>query len=144
MNIQELLKHNKKIILFDGECNLCNWWIQILLKNDPKDIFRFAPLQSDIGKEIQHKYNIDSQKMNSIIVIDNYTFYKSKTRAIFSMTDSMGFPWILFRIFWIIPKIIRDWKYDFISKNRYQWFGKKNTCTIMTDDIRHKFLGIDT
>ena len=70
--IKNLLDQRKKIVLFDGECNLCDRWVQLLLKNDPKDTFRFASLQSDIGKEIQAEYGIDIKVMNSVIVIDDY------------------------------------------------------------------------
>lgn len=134
------LKEGKKIILFDGECNLCDWSVQLLLRNDPHDTFRFASLQSDLGIKIQSDYGIDATQLNSVILIDDYTDYKSKSSAIFSMTRSMGKLWPVFTFFWIIPKPIRDWVYTIITKNRYQCFGRKNTCMVMTDDIRHKFL----
>ncbi len=138
--IKDLIAQNKKIILFDGECNLCDWSVQLLIKNDLHDVFRFASLQSGLGQEIQQGYGIDTSRMNSVIVIDDYVGYKTKTTAIFSMTRSMGPLWFVFNIFWIIPKFLRDWVYTIITKNRYRLFGRKNTCMIMTDDIRHKFL----
>jgi len=138
--IKDLLNHNKKIILFDRECNLCDWSVQLLLKNDPNDIFRFASLQSEMGKKIQEEYSIDISKMNSVILIDNYITYKTKTSAVFSIIASMGNLWRLLVIFWIVPKPIRDWIYMRVVKNRYRLFGKKNTCMIMTKDIMHKFL----
>ncbi len=138
--LNEYLKENKKVILFDGECNLCDWSIQLLLNNDPHDIFRFASLQSDLGQKIQDEYGIDSSKMNSVIVIDDYVNYKSQTSAIFSLTRSMGRLWPLFNVFWIVPRFIRDAIYTWITRNRYQWFGRKYTCRVMTDDIIHKFL----
>lgn len=141
--IKELLVQKKKIILFDGECNLCDRSVQILLKNDPRDIFRFASLQSSFGKKIQGEYGIDSSRIDSVVLIDNYIHYKSKTTAIFSMTKSMGKIWPLFNIFSFIPRFIRDTIYTYITKNRYEWFGKRNTCMIMTDDIRYKFLDQD-
>lgn len=140
--IHKLLDQNRKIILFDGECNLCDWSVQLLLKNDSQDTFRFASLQSEIGKNIQQQYKIDTSQMNSVILIDDYVKYKSKTTAIFSMTKSMGKLWSLFNAFWIIPKFIRDAVYTYVTKNRYKWFGKKNTCIVMTKDIQHKFLDI--
>lgn len=136
----DYLSDNKKIILFDGECNLCDWSVQLLLKNDPHDFFRFASLQSDFGKKVQREYGIDSLKMNSVILIDDYVNFKSKTSAVFSMICSMGRLWPLFNVFWVIPRFIRDWVYVFVTKNRYTWFGKKNTCMIMTDNIAHKFI----
>jgi predicted DCC family thiol-disulfide oxidoreductase YuxK len=139
--LYEYLKQNKKIILFDGECNLCDGSVQFLLENDSNDIFRFASLQSDFGKKIQHEYGIDSSRINSVILIDDYVQYKSKTNAMFSIIQSMGKFWKLLFIFWIIPKPIRDWVYMRVAKNRYDLFGKKNTCMIMTKDIMHKFLG---
>lgn len=138
--IQQLLGQKKKIVLFDGECNLCDWSVQLLLKNDPRDTFRFASLQSDIGREIQQQGDIDTSNMNSIIVIDNSIGYKTKSNAVFSLTRSMGGLWALLNIFWIIPRFIRDAVYMWIANNRYRWFGKKNTCMIMTNDIKHKFL----
>lgn len=138
--IKQLIDKNKKIILFDGECNLCDTSVHVLLKNDPQDIFRFTSLQSELGQKIQAEYGIDSSKMDSVILIDDYTKYKSKTSAVFSMTRSMGKLWPLFNIFWIVPKFIRDAIYIFVTKNRYRWFGKKNTCMVMIDNIKHKFL----
>lgn len=138
--LKKLIEQNKKIILFDGECNLCNHSVQLLLKNDPQDTFRFISLQSTFGKKIQHEYGIDTSYQSSIIVINDYVSYMAKSSAILSLTRSMGKLWPLLNIFWVIPKSIRDSLYDYIAARRYQWFGRKNTCMVMTDDIRHKFI----
>ena len=111
--IQKLLGQQKKIILFDGACNLCDRWVQTLLKNDPHDTFRFASLQSDIGREIQNTYGIDTQQIDSIIVIDGYLGYKTKTAALFSILSDMGGLWPLLQIFWI--------KFD---NRNIRWFSK--------------------
>tara|TARA_B100001179_G_C18603908_1_gene412621 strand:- start:3064 stop:3495 length:432 start_codon:yes stop_codon:yes gene_type:complete len=138
--LKKLIEQNKKTILFDGECNLCDRSVQLLLKNDPQDTFRFVSLQSTTGKKIQHEYGIDTSYQNSIIVINDYVNYMAKSSAILSLTRSMGKLWPLLNIFWVIPKSIRDSLYDYIAARRYQWFGRKNTCMVMTDDIRHKFI----
>jgi len=76
-------------------------------------------LQSEMGKKIQEEYSIDISKMNSVILIDNYITYKTKTSAVFSIIASMGNLWRLLVIFWIVPKPIRDWIYMRVEKNRY-------------------------
>ena len=138
--ILDLLADRKKIVLFDGECNLCDRSVQMLIRYDRVDTFRFASLQSAIGKKIQEAYGIDTSNMSSVILIDSTHQYKTKTAAIFSMARSMNGLWPLLNIFWIVPGPLRDWVYTYITKNRYRFFGKRNTCLVMTQDLRKKFL----
>ncbi|MCA9351928.1 DUF1768 domain-containing protein [Patescibacteria group bacterium] len=139
-SLNTYLANHKKIVLFDGVCNLCNWWVRFLIRNDPHDTFRFAPLQSEVGRAIQAEYNINILGIRSVIVIDTYTTYTVKSSAIFSLARSMGGLWSLVNIFWILPVFIRDGIYDIIARNRYRWFGKQNTCMVPTNEVQHKFL----
>jgi predicted DCC family thiol-disulfide oxidoreductase YuxK len=68
-NIEDL-PIDKKIILFDGVCNLCEKSVQIVIKNDKKDVFRFVALQSELGEKIIKKIGIDRSKTNSIVLYE--------------------------------------------------------------------------
>ena len=128
-----------KIILFDGVCNLCNSFVNFVIRNDKKDQFRFAALQSDIGKTYISKFNIDATKTDSILLIDRDKIYIKSTAALYiSKSLSGGYP-LLFG-FMIIPNLIRNWVYDIVARNRYKWFGKKETCMIPTPELKDKFL----
>lgn len=137
--IQDLPK-NKQLILFDGVCNLCNNAINYVIKHDKNHVFMFAPLQSDIGKKIIDTFQIDTNKMDSILLYtpENELFYKST--AALKIASKLGFPLNILPIFYSIPNFIRDKIYDFIAKNRYKWFGKKESCMIPTKELQAKFI----
>ena len=130
----------KKIILFDGVCNLCNNAIQFIIKHDKKDQFRFATLQGEIGQKFISERNIDQQKTDSIILIEPSVAYYLKSTAALKIGRNFGGIWILLWILEQIPVSFRDWVYSYIAKNRYKWFGKKNECMIPTPELKSKFL----
>ncbi|GAB2770084.1 thiol-disulfide oxidoreductase DCC family protein [Salinimicrobium soli] len=130
---------NKKIILFDGVCNLCNWAVQLVIKNDKNDTFRFAPLQSDIGLQIINERGIDTANLDSVILIEpGVAYYHKSTAAIEIAKHLKGYSWL--RIFKPLPEGLRDSIYQFIARNRYKWFGKKDSCMIPTPELRSLFL----
>ncbi|WP_191859638.1 thiol-disulfide oxidoreductase DCC family protein [Hanstruepera ponticola] len=136
----ELIPREKKLILFDGVCNLCNSSIQFVINHDKKDIFLFAPLQSKIGQEIISHFKIDTTKTDSIILYTEKTGIDYKSTAALKIAYYLGFPINLASIFLIVPPIIRNWFYDLIARNRYKWFGKKSECMIPTPELKSKFL----
>lgn len=128
-----------KIVLFDGVCNLCNNSVQFIIKRDPKDRFRFAALQEEAGLALVSQYQIDTSKVDSIVLIDNGKAYVKSTAALRIAKNLKG-PWPLLYAFIIIPNFMRNWGYDFIAKNRYKWYGKKDACMIPTPELKSKFL----
>lgn len=136
----EQLEHNKQLILFDGVCNLCNSSVQFVIKRDKKDRFRYAALQSDIGQDIIEKFHIDTSKTDSIILYSNEEGITYKSTAALKIASNLGFPTNILSVFLIIPAIIRNVVYDFIAKNRYKWYGKKDHCMIPTLELKSKFL----
>ena len=139
-NIMNQLPKHKKLILFDGVCNLCNNTVQYVIKHDKKDVFRFTALQSEIGKSIIEKYNIDTTKTDSILLYSNENGLKAKSTAALYIAKHLGFPNYLMSVFFIIPTFLRNWVYNFIAKNRYKWYGKKDACMIPTPELKSKFL----
>jgi predicted DCC family thiol-disulfide oxidoreductase YuxK len=133
------MEKNHDIVLFDGVCNLCNGAILFLIKRDKNDRFRFAPLESEIGKELLLKHQIDPSKIDSIVLVSSNTAFTKATAAI-HISRHLGGLWPLLYSLIIIPKFITDAVYDFIARNRYRWFGKKESCMIPTPELKSKFL----
>lgn len=130
---------NKKIILFDGICNLCNKTVQTIIKNDTKDVFRFAPLQSDVGRQIINERGIDTENLDSVILIEpGIAYYHKSTAAIEIAKHLKGYSWL--RYFKPLPEGFRDGIYSFVANNRYNWFGKKESCMIPTPELQALFL----
>ena len=131
---------NKKIILFDGVCNLCNSAVQFVIKHDKKDVFRFVALQSELGQKIIKHIGIDTQKIDSIILYQPGLAYYYKAEAALEIAKQLGGVFYLSGLFKIIPKPFRNKFYDYIARNRYKWYGKKESCMIPTNELKSKFL----
>jgi len=135
-----MVEKGKKIILFDGVCNLCNSAINFVIKRDKKDIFRYASLQSEVGQKLVKERNIDLAKIDSIILIDPNIAYYHKSTAALQIAKLLSNPYPLFSVFLVLPRFLRDWGYDFVAKNRYGWFGKKESCMIPTPELKSLFI----
>lgn len=127
-----------KIILFDSECNFCDRSVQFIIKRDPEGYYKFASLQSDTGQKILKEYSVPDN-IDSFILIDNNRYY-SKSSAALRVCKNLKGLWKLFYSLLIVPRPIRDFFYEIIAKNRYKWFGKKDSCMLPSPDIRKRFL----
>ena len=134
------IPENKDLILFDGVCNLCSSSVQYVIERDLKNKYVFAALQSDIGKEIIEKYKIDSSKTDSILLYRKDKGVVSKSTAALLIAKHLGFPTNLLYVFLIVPAFIRNMVYDYVAKNRYKWYGKKESCWIPTPELKAKFI----
>ncbi|QJP35532.1 DUF393 domain-containing protein [Nonlabens sp. Ci31] len=133
------MNENKDIVLFDGVCNLCNAAILFIIKRDKNDRFRFAPLESEVGKKLLAKYQIDPSKIDSIVLVSGDSAF-AKAGAALRISKHLTGLWPLLYSLIIIPSLISDTVYDFIARNRYKWFGKKESCMIPTPELKSKFL----
>ena len=115
------------VILFDGVCNLCSGAVQFVIKRDPKDIFRFASLQSDYGEKVLHDFQLNSNGYASFVLLENGKIYTKSTAALMVARKLSGGMKFMYA-FMIIPTSVRDFFYNIIARNRYKWFGKKSTC----------------
>ena len=134
------LPENKKIILFDGVCNLCDASVQFIIKHDAKDIFRFVAIQSELGQEFIKYLGIDTSKTDSIILYEPGIAYYYKAEAALRITRELKSWHSILYGFMFIPDGIKNSVYDYIAKNRYKWYGKKEACMIPTPELKAKFL----
>lgn len=129
----------KPVILFDGVCNFCNYWINFALKRNRNKQLRFSPLQGESAKRLLPKYQLNPTSLSSVIFIDKGKAYTQSSAAL-RICKYLNGGWKLFYGLIIIPKFIRDFFYNIIARNRYKWFGKKETCMVPTPDLKERFL----
>jgi predicted DCC family thiol-disulfide oxidoreductase YuxK len=127
------------IILFDGVCNFCNSSVQFIIQRDPKGIYKFASIQSDVGQKLVKEYKVPTEMDSFIYLEDNKVYFKS-TAALKVCRNLKGL-WKLAYIFIMVPRPLRDKVYEYIARNRYKWFGKRDTCMIPSPEQRKRFLG---
>ena len=129
--------NQKQIILFDGVCNFCNFWVNFVIKRDKKDLFRFTALQSVKAKELTSRFNIDITNLDTFVLIKGEKFFTKSTAALMVCKELNSLVKILFPLI-ILPKFLRDFIYDLIAKNRYKLFGKRDTCRVPTEEEEKK------
>ena len=134
------VEEGKKIILFDGVCNLCNGFVQFVIKRDRGDVFRYASLQSEIGKQLISERNIDTEKIDSVVLIEPGVAYYIKSDAALQIGRNLKGYRTLSKILHLIPRGLRNIVYDLVARYRYAWFGKKDQCMIPTQELKAKFL----
>ncbi len=137
----ESITSGKKIILFDGVCNLCNTMVNFVIERDKKDAFRFVTLQSETGISILKKIGLYGNNIDSIVLYEPGVAYFYKATAALEIAKSLGGIYsILGYVLNILPDSILNFGYDSIAKNRYKWFGKEDACMIPTAELQSKFL----
>lgn len=130
--------NDQPVILFDGVCNLCTGSVQFILKRDKEKKFLFASLQSNYGQELLKKFHLPTDMFNSFILYQDGKIFSRSTAALTMFQQLKGWSWV--KIFWIVPKFIRNGVYNLIAKNRYKWFGQKNECWLPTPELKARFL----
>ena len=127
------------VILFDGICNLCNSAVQFVIKRDKKQRFRFASLQSEQGQQVLDEMQYPLTRADSFYLVENGKVFDQSTAALRVVRALQGL-WPLLYGFIVVPPFIRDGVYNVIAKNRYRWFGQRNTCIVPTPENRARFL----
>jgi len=140
-NTQIETDQEQAIIFFDGVCNLCNGAVQFVIQRDSNAYFKFASLQSLKAREVLPKYGIDPAGLESILLLESGKLLKKSTAAL-SISRKLSGIWPVLVILKIIPPFIRDFVYDWIAKNRYQWFGKRDECMVPSPEMHARFLEV--
>jgi predicted DCC family thiol-disulfide oxidoreductase YuxK len=130
---------SQPIILFDGICNLCNNAVSFVIKRDKKSVIQFAALQTDPAKKLLAQFNLPTQSINSVILIEKGVMYTQST-AVLKICKHLNGLWPLLYGLIIVPTFIRNGTYQWIAKNRYQWFGKKEKCMVPSPELSDRFL----
>jgi len=130
--------HNP-ILLFDGVCNLCNGFVQFMIRIDPNGIFQFASLQSETGQKLLTQHNLPLKELKSVVLIHNNKAY-TRSDVPLEAARILGSFWQLFYGYKILPKAFRDAVYNWIANNRYRWFGKQEECWLPTPDLQKRFI----
>ena len=129
----------QKIVFFDGYCNLCSGAVQFIIKHDKHQQFHFASLQGTAAAQLLPAHLTISQGVDSIVFLENGKFYTKGTAAL-RIAKYLKFPINLSYVFMLVPAFIRNVVYDWIARNRYKWFGKKEVCWLPSPELSSRFL----
>ena len=127
------------IVVFDGECLLCNGWVQFLLKHDKQGVFQFAAIQGEVGGKLLADAGLRLEGLQTLLLVDGQRSWQH-TDAILRVLHALGWPWRLTAVIRLIPSALRDALYRVIARNRYHWFGKSEQCMMPDPAVAARFL----
>ncbi|CAM3715471.1 thiol-disulfide oxidoreductase DCC family protein [Mesobacillus thioparans] len=126
------------VILFDGVCNFCDASVQFILERDRNETFLFASLQSDAGQKLLKEHDVSDDVDSMVLIEDGKVYYKSA--AALRISRHLDGAWKLLYILILVPAPLRNMVYDLIAKNRFKWFGQKDSCMLPPPNVRRRFL----
>lgn len=129
----------KAIILFDGICNFCNYWVNFILDRDSRNRYVFASLQSEEGQFLLEKCNYTGEQLSTLVLIERGELY-TRSEAALRIARGLGGLVGMVYIFIIVPRFLRDAVYNLVARSRYRFFGKRNTCRIPDAEERSRFI----
>lgn len=127
------------VVLFDGLCNLCNGAVDFIIDRDPQAQFRFAALQSDAARPLLARRGLSAERLGHIVLVEDGRCYLGSTAAL-RIARRLTSPWPLLYALLLVPRPLRDAVYDWVARNRYRWFGKRDRCRTPTPGLQARFL----
>ncbi|HEY1994176.1 MAG TPA: DCC1-like thiol-disulfide oxidoreductase family protein [Edaphobacter sp.] len=139
----------RALLLYDGVCALCHGVVQFLMQRDKLDRFRYAPLQSSLGREVLARFQIHTLPDGVMLLTDALT----PTEHLYQRSDAVAAAllrlsaanriWRLAgRILRLMPRPLRDWGYGIVARFRYRLFGRYDTCPVPPPEQRSRLLGV--
>ncbi|WP_037283480.1 thiol-disulfide oxidoreductase DCC family protein [Saccharibacillus sacchari] len=136
----EIRAENSFVVLIDGVCHFCQGAVRFIVKRDPKGVFNFASLQSELGTRLSGGEGFEaSGEPNTLVLVEKGRRYVRSTAAL-RIARKLRFPWPLLYALIIVPRPLRDAVYRYIARNRYRWFGKDDVCPLPPPGVRERFL----
>lgn len=129
----------RPVLIFDGVCNLCNFFVDFVMRRDRRQQFLFTANQHKAGQELLRTHGYDVEDVSTVFLYQNGKMYE-RSEAALRVARMLGFPWSLAWVGMILPRFLRDGIYKWIASNRYRWFGQKETCRLPTPAERARFL----
>lgn len=127
------------LVLFDGECGLCNGTVNFILARDPAGVFRFAPLQSAVGHRVLSEKGLPTDKFDTLVLVAEEKAW-ARSDAALGIARRLGFPWSLLVVLQVVPRSVRDFFYDQVAKRRFRWFGRVEKCSTARKKWEERFL----
>lgn len=131
--------YNINLVVFDGECVLCSGFFNFIVKYDRDHAFYFATAQSDLGEKLYAHYELKSGDYDTNLVLLHGRLYE-RLHGFFAVVKVLGFPWNILNLFSLLPLSVLDWTYYKTARNRYRWFGKRESCLVPNAELQARFI----
>jgi predicted DCC family thiol-disulfide oxidoreductase YuxK len=138
-DLPPLVGPDDRVVLFDGVCRLCSGTVRFLLRHDREGVFRLAAIQSPEGQAILDWFGFSAGMSGTLLLVEGNRVFTRST-AVLRIAQRLRFPWWLAGAGFVVPRVVRDWVYERVARNRYRWFGKRESCLVPAPDQAGRFL----
>jgi predicted DCC family thiol-disulfide oxidoreductase YuxK len=128
------------VVIFDGICKLCAHSVRFILANERDHVIRFAAMQSPSGQELLHRLGFNQQNVTTFVFVKGGAIHVRSDAAL-EVARHLRLPWRVLRVLGAVPRPLRDCLYDAVTRNRYRWFGKLESCIVPSPELRARFIG---
>ena len=129
----------ERVILFDGVCKLCNAWTRFIIRHDHEHLFRLASVQSPAGQRLLEYFDMPTTTFDTMLYVEGDRAFE-KSDAFLRIVVQLGWPWKLLAVARLCPRVVRDWCYDRIARNRYTIFGRYDQCVLPSSDHEQRLM----
>jgi predicted DCC family thiol-disulfide oxidoreductase YuxK len=141
--MQDITKTLKEhaIIIFDGQCNLCDNSVNFIINRDPNCFFKFTPQQSPFAQKIL-KETYGNKIPDSVILINQKGIY-NRSSALLRIASKLPGGWKIFTLLRVIPPFLLNPFYRSLAIVRKKVFGSREVCLIPTPERLTHFLATE-
>jgi predicted DCC family thiol-disulfide oxidoreductase YuxK len=129
----------RPIVIFDGDCNLCNGFVDFIIRRDRDARFLFTANQAEAGRKILDDAGVNLGERETVFLYDDGQL-SGHSAAVLKIAAQLPWPYRAAVAGWVVPRVVRDWLYDFVARNRFKWFGKRDECRLPTAEEAACFL----
>ena len=117
---------------------MCNRFVDLVLRADRRDVFRFAPLQGETARVLLPPLAGDPREW-SMVYLDERGVHEQSDASL-EVYRRLGGGWRLLGLLRLVPRVVRNPVYRFVARNRYRWFGRRDSCRVPSSEEKARFL----
>lgn len=129
------------VLFIDGNCALCSRWARIIARRDRTGLLKLCPVQTPLGRAVLAHFGLDPDDPASWLFLENGLGLGSMEGVSAAARHLGGWPRWLAPLLMLPPRLMRDWLYRRIARNRYAVFGKADLCALPDPVLRAKLIG---
>lgn len=133
------LQPGDRVLLFDGECNLCHGLVSFLIRADRQGKILLATVQSEEGQAILNWLALPTDRFDSIVYLEPGRHWL-RSAASFQALRQLGWPFRLLALARFLPQRLADGFYNAVASNRYRLFGRNAGTSLPGEVLPGRYL----
>ena len=135
----------RTVLLYDGDCGLCQRSVRWLLRHDRRGRLLFAPQTHPAATALFARHGLRPEQLNSVVLVESFATPAERislfSDAILNALSALGG---LYRVAALLPRLVpvrfRNRLYAWVARNRRRLFPPPDSCSLPSPAERTHFL----